>query len=90
MLEITLTDTFQYESQFVDTDNITLKSKIKEKNVTDKLFSGITFTCNDQDYSILHDQAVCLVICEVFILLACGKHNYTISLRGEVWSINLV
>jgi ABC-type microcin C transport system duplicated ATPase subunit YejF len=40
-------------SQFVDTDNITRKSKIKEQNVTDKLFSGINLTCNVQDYSIL-------------------------------------
>jgi hypothetical protein len=47
---------------------------------------------NVQDYSVLYNKTVRLVICEVDILLTCGKqfHDHIISLRGEIWDRKMI
>ena len=37
MFDVTLTDNFQYRSQFVDTENITCPDQRKNDKITDKI-----------------------------------------------------
>ena len=73
MFDVRMTDTFQYQNQFVDTDNITWWDEIKNAQITDKT-DFISVTHEDETILLVNTQLICTLVRDL-ILLSLNHHN---------------